>query len=103
MRPSKDKNLLQCALLGLLGTVIPFFFNSEFRQLPTLRKARADARVVQVEHGWWFPEEPGPEHGVFRANANILTDDEPPYDPAMGTYQLRALLCCIERAEAPTA
>jgi anaerobic selenocysteine-containing dehydrogenase len=126
------------------GGRIPFYFNSEFRQLPTLRKARPDPRVeihpetatrhgivngdwvwirtrrgairqrarlsdgidprvVQVEHGWWFPEEPGPEHGVFRANANILTDDEPPYDPAMGTYQLRALLCRIEKAEAPTA
>ena len=59
--------------------------------------------MVHVEHGWWFPEEPGPEHGVFRANANILTDDDPPYDPAMGTYQLRALLCRIEKAEAPTA
>ena len=62
-----------------------------------------DARVVQVEHGWWFPEEAGPEHGVFRSNANILTDDEPPYDPAMGTYQLRALLCRVEKAEAPAA
>ena len=126
------------------GGRIPFYFNSEFRQLPTLRRARPDPRVeihpetatchgigggdwvwirtrrgairqrarlsdwidprvVHVEHGWWFPEEPGPEHGVFRANANILTDDDPPYDPAMGTYQLRALLCRIEKAEAPEA
>ena len=62
-----------------------------------------DPRVVHVEHSWWFPEEPGPEHGVFRSNANILTDDDPPYDPAMGTYQLPALLCLIEKAEAPEA
>jgi hypothetical protein len=52
--------------------------------------------VVQVEHGWWFPEEGGPEYGVWRANANLLTSNAPPYDPAMGTYQLRALLCRIE-------
>jgi hypothetical protein len=26
---------------------------------------------------------------------------EPPYDPAMGTYQLRALLCRIAKADAP--
>ncbi len=112
------------------------YFNSEFRQLPSLRrrhphplvelhpetagrhgiqdgqwiwiesprgrikqKARLtsgiDPRVVAVEHGWWFPELPGPEHGVFESNANLLTNDGPPYDPAMGTYQLRALLCRV--------
>jgi hypothetical protein len=53
--------------------------------------------VVHAEHGWWFPEEPGPEHGVFASNVNVLTTHDPPYDPAMGTYQLRALLCRVER------
>ncbi len=126
------------------GARIPFYFNSEFRQLPTLRRAHPDPRVeihpetatplgigdgdwvtiatrrgeirqkarltsdihpgvVNAEHGWWFPEEPGPEHGVWRSNANVLTDNGPPYDPAMGTYSLRALLCRVERAEAPGA
>jgi len=28
---------------------------------------------------------------------------EPPYDPAMGTYQLRALLCRIAKADAEAA
>jgi thiosulfate reductase / polysulfide reductase chain A len=56
---------------------------------------RIDPRVVNVEYGWWFPEEEGPEHGVWKANANVLTNNGPPYDPAMGTYQLRALLCRI--------
>ena len=118
------------------GGRIPFFFNSEHRQLANLRKAyrepraeihpdtaarhgiadggwmwietrrgrirqRAkfsqgiDARVVNAEHGWWFPEEPAPEYGVWKSNANVLTDNGPPYDPAMGTYQLRALLCRV--------
>ena len=54
-----------------------------------------DRRVVNVEYAWWFPEEPGPDHGVWKANANVLTNNGPPYDPAMGTYQLRALLCQI--------
>ncbi|MBI3376654.1 MAG: hypothetical protein HY017_33485 [Betaproteobacteria bacterium] len=54
-----------------------------------------DPRVIHVEHGWWFPEEEGPEHGVWKSNANVLTSNGPPYDPAMGTYQLRALLCRI--------
>jgi len=54
-----------------------------------------DPRVVHVEHGWWFPEEEGPEYGVWKSNANVLTDNQPPYDPQMGTYQLRALLCRV--------
>jgi anaerobic selenocysteine-containing dehydrogenase len=126
------------------GARIPFYFNSEFRQLPTLRRAHPDPRVeihpeaaeslgiadgdwvtiatrrgairqrarlttdihprvVNAEHGWWFPEEAGPEHGVWRSNANLLTDNGPPYDPAMGTYSLRALLCRVERADGPDA
>jgi anaerobic selenocysteine-containing dehydrogenase len=54
--------------------------------------------VIHCEHGWWFPERDGPEHGAFESNVNVLTNQSPPYDPAMGTYQLRALLCRIEKA-----
>ena len=61
--------------------------------------AGIDPRVIHVEHGWWFPEEPAPEYGVWQSNANLLTDNHPPYDPAMGTYQLRALLCRVARAD----
>jgi anaerobic selenocysteine-containing dehydrogenase len=57
-----------------------------------------DPRVIHAEHGWWYPEQPGPDYGVWTSNVNLLTDNQPPYDPAMGTYQLRALLCRIERA-----
>ena len=122
------------------GGRIPFYFNSEHRQLANLRKAyrepRAeihpetaarysiaegdwmwietrrgrirqkakltdgvDPRVVNAEHGWWFPEEPGPEYGIWKSNANVLTDNGPPYDPQMGTYQLRGLLCRVARVE----
>jgi anaerobic selenocysteine-containing dehydrogenase len=122
------------------GGRIPFFFNSEHRQLPVLRKARRepraeihpetaarhgiangewmwietrrgrirqrasftsaiDPRVVQAEHGWWFPEEAAPEYGVWKSNVNVLTDNGPPYDPQMGTYQLRGLLCRVARVE----
>lgn len=58
-----------------------------------------DPRVVNVEFGWWFPELQDREHGVWESNANVLTNIEPPYDPAMGTYQLRALLCRIEKVK----
>ncbi len=122
------------------GGRIPFFFNSEHRQIPNLRRARRDPRaeihpetaarhgiadgdwmwietrrgrirqrakladgidprVVSAEHAWWFPNEPGPEYGVWKSNVNVLTDNTPPFDPAMGTYQLRALLCRVGKAE----
>jgi anaerobic selenocysteine-containing dehydrogenase len=60
-----------------------------------------DPRVIHVQHGWWFPEQPAPDYGVWTSNANLLTDNQPPYDPAMGTYQLRALLCRVSPAEVP--
>jgi thiosulfate reductase/polysulfide reductase chain A len=119
------------------GGRIPFFFNSEHRQLGKLRKAHPDPiaeihpdtaarlgiedgswmwiatrrgkikqraklttgidpRVVHAQHGWWFPERQAPEYGVWESNVNLLTSNSPPYDPAMGTYQLRALLCRAE-------
>ena len=56
-----------------------------------------DPRVINVEFGWWFPERQDGERGAWESNANVLTNIEPPYDPAMGTYQLRALLCRIEK------
>jgi anaerobic selenocysteine-containing dehydrogenase len=123
------------------GARIPYYFNSEHRQIENLRKAyrdpmadihpdtaarfgikkgdwmwietrrgrmrhRArltkgvDPRVIAAEHGWWFPEDPAPEYGVWKSNVNLLTDNQPPYDPAMGTYQLRALLCRVSQAAA---
>ena len=124
------------------GGRIPFFFNSEHRQLAKLRKAcrdpiaeihpdtaaefgiangdwmwietrrgrmrqkakltkGIDPRVVSAQHAWWFPERPAPEYGVWDSNVNLLTDNQPPYDPAMGTYQLRALLCRVAPAADP--
>lgn len=56
---------------------------------------RIDPRIVNVSHGWWFPEDPAPGYGAWKSNANALTDSDKPFDPALGTYQLRALLCKI--------
>jgi len=56
-----------------------------------------DRSVVHVQHGWWFPEEPGEEpwlHGVWKSNCNILTDDDPDACNEMsGGWPLRAGLC----------
>jgi anaerobic selenocysteine-containing dehydrogenase len=61
--------------------------------------AGMDPRVVMAQASWWYPEEPGPDHGVWRSNANVLTSNDPPYDPAMGSTTFRALLCRIARVE----
>jgi thiosulfate reductase/polysulfide reductase chain A len=53
--------------------------------------------VVNIDHGWWFPEKEAPDYGVWCSNANMLTSDGPPYDPAFGSYQLRGLLCSVEK------
>jgi thiosulfate reductase/polysulfide reductase chain A len=53
--------------------------------------------VVNIDHGWWFPEKEAPDFGVWDSNANVLTSNAPPYDPAFGSYQLRGMLCMIEK------
>ena len=124
------------------GARVPFFFTSEGRQIPRLRKGRKEpladihpetaARygiangdwiwvesprgrirqkaqcvdagmqrdTVAVEFGWWYPEEKeSPDMGIYKSGANMLTDNSAPFDPQMGTYQLRALLCRVRKAE----
>ena len=55
--------------------------------------------VVNVQHGWWFPEQSGSEpclHGLFDSNANVLTMDHPDIcDPLTGGWCNRALLCRV--------
>ena len=74
------------------------------RQHPAARPAdhRHSPGVIHCQHGWWFPERKGWDHGIWESNVNLLTSQSPPYDPAMGTYQLRGLLCRIEKC-APAA
>ena len=59
---------------------------------------RIDERVVNCEYGWWYPEKGYPDFGMLTSNANVLTSMDEPLDPAMGTYQLRGLLCNIRKA-----
>ncbi|MDA0238662.1 MAG: hypothetical protein O3A84_01370 [Proteobacteria bacterium] len=58
-----------------------------------------DPRVVHVQSHWWFPEQKGPHHGIWASNANRLTSHDGPYDPGMGTYYLRGMLCSIRKAD----
>jgi anaerobic selenocysteine-containing dehydrogenase len=51
-------------------------------------------RVVVAAYGWWFPERKDLElSGWKESNINILTKNDPPYDPAIGSTNLRAIPC----------
>ncbi len=49
-------------------------------------------KVIHVYHGFWY----GFDDGWQTVNDNILTDHRP-HDPAVGSTQLRGLLCRIEK------
>jgi len=59
-----------------------------------------DPRVVVAEHGWWYPEMKGPDHGWDISNINMLTDNShESMDPVMGATNLRVLLCNLSPCE----
>jgi len=51
-------------------------------------------RVVNAQHGWWFPEKSPPEYGWKESNANLLFVDTG-YDPHTGGESLKSLLCKV--------
>jgi anaerobic selenocysteine-containing dehydrogenase len=55
-----------------------------------------DPRVVGVSYAWWFPEQDAKSlHGWRESNINVLTASEPPYNPQIGSTNLRGLLCRV--------
>lgn len=68
------------------------------------QKAKLDPeihpRVIIASYGWWFPERKDLElSGWKESNLNILTDNNPPYEPAIGSTPLRAIPCRIYKSE----
>jgi anaerobic selenocysteine-containing dehydrogenase len=69
------------------------------RQKAKLNK-EIDPRVIILSFGWWFPERKDLElFGWKVSNLNILTSNDPPYDPAVGSTALRAVACRIYKSE----
>ena len=54
-----------------------------------------DPRVVSAAYGWWFPEKPGPEHGCFDSNVNVVLTMDPPWEEICGSVPLRGTLCRV--------
>jgi anaerobic selenocysteine-containing dehydrogenase len=58
-----------------------------------------DPRVVNVSYAWWFPEQGEVTlHGWRQSNINILTDSAPPYNPEVGSTNLRGIFCRVYKA-----
>ena len=65
--------------------------------------AGSDPRVVIADYGWWFPEKDISElYGWRESNVNILTNDQPPYNHEVGSFDLRGTLCKVYKAETDT-
>ncbi len=56
-----------------------------------------DPRVIEADHGWWFPELPAPTHGYDLCNVNCLVDKYS-RDPLIGSTTLRSYLVKIYKA-----
>lgn len=57
-----------------------------------------DPRVAMVSYGWWFPEEPADLFQFRKSNINVLTDGDPPYEPMVGSEELRGVPCRVYKA-----
>ncbi|MBC5583210.1 molybdopterin-dependent oxidoreductase [Eggerthella sp. NSJ-70] len=53
--------------------------------------AGIDPRIIEADHGWWYPELPAPKHGWDLSNINVLVDQYA-QDPHLGSSTLRSYL-----------
>ena len=51
--------------------------------------------MVHCQHGWWFPENPAPDHGCFESNIDVVLSDDPPREAICGSVPTRGTLCRI--------
>jgi anaerobic selenocysteine-containing dehydrogenase len=57
--------------------------------------ANLDPRMVHAQHGWWFPENPDPDRGLFESNIAVVLSDDPPREEICGSVATRGTLCRI--------
>ena len=66
---------------------------------------RIHPKIINVQHNWWFPEQPAQEPwlgGMWESNCNVLTMDDPDTcDPLTGGWTMRALLCKVYKVRTP--
>jgi len=52
-------------------------------------------RTIRDVHGWWFPEKPGPEHGCFESNIDVVISADAPREEICGSVPTRGTLCRV--------
>ena len=57
-----------------------------------------DPRVAMSTGNCFYPEEPGPQHGVLISSPNVITSNKH-FDPMFGSPDLTCLLCKIYKVE----
>lgn len=77
------------------------FIETPLGQCKMKARVREDMceEVVSVPYGWWYPEQPGPEHGAWEPSINSIIGDEPPYEPIIGSPITNNLVCEVRKAE----
>ena len=55
--------------------------------------------VVQASYGCWFPEMPGPEHGCFVSNINVVLNAAPPWEKISASVPTRGTICKLYKCE----
>ena len=64
--------------------------NGRIQQILTLN-SDLDPRVIIAAFGWWFPEEKEDLYAFRKSNINVLTDNDEPRDPQIGSPEFRGI------------
>lgn len=60
--------------------------------------AGVDPRVVVADSAWWFPErDEGDLFGLTDSCYNVLTNDKPPFNKEVGSFNIRDLACKVSK------
>jgi anaerobic selenocysteine-containing dehydrogenase len=60
--------------------------------------SRVDPRVVVADYAWWFPERAETDlFGFADSNYNVLTNDGPPFNKEVGSFNIRGLACMVSK------
>jgi len=60
-------------------------------QQKVLLNSDLDPRVIIAAFGWWFPEEKEDLYAFRKSNINVLTDNDEPRDPQIGSPEFRGI------------
>ncbi len=72
--------------------------NGERAKLKSRVTENVDPRVVSASYGWWFPERPGPEHGCFDSNINVILSGDGPRGETCASIATRGTICRVYKA-----